>query len=100
MSTSTYFKVELNTLHPKPLSIIEHLFYAQWDVWNIEELKNTKDSETFKQTIVYQIFCYELDEEESAGIINKIRKTAEFLNIDMTIQVIDPDLTHDEILKK
>lgn len=100
MSDSTYFKMTTKSNHQLPEIELKYLLFSDWDTWNIELLKTesiSKSDEHYSTYNIFKVVIFELDEEESANIIDKIKNQAHYLNIDLNISVI-PHFSNNEFV--
>lgn len=99
MSSSTYFKITTKSNHNYPEIELKYLLFSEWDVWNVETLKeiDLKDSQYHTETIFLAVI-FELDADESKGIIEKVKAKAKYLNVDIDIIVVPHFITNEDAL--
>lgn len=95
MSESTYFKMVTNSNHSKPKSELEYLLFKYHDCWNVNLLM--KNENKVRENI-FKVIIYELNEIESYSMIEKIKKEAYYLNIDLSIKVINRVVEDNDII--
>lgn len=90
MSESTYFKMTTKTIHSKPIAELEYLLYHEWDTWNVMQTREEDiEAEDFYTECDFQVIIYELNKDESKGIIEKIKAKAQELEIDLNIELMN-----------
>lgn len=105
MSASTYFKITTTTEFEHPLEELKYFLFSYWDVWSVDLLQSENvpfidenGDEDYKTKNIFEAIIFELDQDESKSIVEKIKEKAKINGCDIEIKVFYGNLTKEEII--